>query len=210
MKSVERKKILVKNMYGLGEILRNTISLFYTKIFYKGARLIRRPIFVRGKKFLSYGEGFTTGYRCRLEMFDTGVGNDKKLVIGSNCKIGDYVHIAVGESVTIGENCLMASKIYISDINHGDYSGNFEYSTPDTAPDHRKLYTRPVFIGKNVWIEENVCILQGVKIGDGRIVGANSIVNRDVPNNCIVGGASAKIIKEWDSEMGMWIKYYKD
>lgn len=172
--------MIMKNGYGLGEIFKNAISLIYAKVFYKGARLIRRPIYVRGKNFLQYGEGLTTGYSCRLEMFDTGVGGVKKLIIGRNCKIGDYVHIAAGEKVTIGDNCLMASKIYISDINHGDYSGTFEHSSPDIPPDSRALYTRPVSIGNNVWIGENVCILSGVTIGDGCVIGANSVVNKDV------------------------------
>lgn len=196
----------MKNGYGLAEIINNAISLIHTKIFYKGARLIRRPIYVRGKKFLQYGDGITTGYSCRLEMFDTGVGETKKLIIGINCKIGDYVHIAAGERVTIGDNCLMASKIYISDINHGDYSGVFEYSSPDVPPDNRKLYTKPVSIGDNVWIGENVCILPGVNIGNGCIIGANSIVNRDISDNCMVAGTPAKVIKRWDTELRIWVK----
>lgn len=100
-----------KNTYSVGEIIRNAISLIYTKLFYKGARLIRRPIFVRGRKYLKYEEGLTTGYNCRIEMFDIGKGADKKLIIGKNCKIGDYVHIAAGEQVKIGDNVLMGSKI---------------------------------------------------------------------------------------------------
>ena len=197
----------MKNGYGLGEIFKNLISLIYTNIFYRRARLIRRPIYVRGKKFLSYGNGFTTGYSCRLEMFDTGVGGDKKLVIGCNCKIGDYVHIAAGEQVTIGDNCLMASKIYISDITHGDYSGIFEHSSPDTSPDSRILYTRPVEIGNNVWIGENVSILPGVKIGNGCIIGANSVVNRNISDNCVVAGVPAKVIKRYDKTTKKWNKY---
>lgn len=198
--------MIVKNEYGLGEIFKNVSALIYTKIFYKGARLIRRPIYVRGKKFLCYGTGFTTGYNCRIEMFDTGVGGDKKLLIGYNCKIGDYVHIASGERITIGDNCLMASKIYISDINHGDYSGTFEYSSPDNPPDRRNLYTKPVEIGNNVWIGENVSILPGVRIGDGCIIGANSVVNKDIPDNCIAAGVPAEIIKKWDKTKKIWMK----
>lgn len=196
----------MKNRYGLEEIFKNIIALIYTKIFYRGARLIRRPIYVRSKKFLSYGRGFTTGYSCRLEMFNTGISGDKKLIIGVNCKMGDYVHIAAGERVIIGDNCLMASKIYISDINHGDYSGIFEYSSPSTMPDSRTLYTRPVTIGNNVWIGENVSILSGVNIGDGCIIGANSVVNRNIPKNCIVAGVPAKVIKKWNEELGMWVR----
>lgn len=199
----------MNNGYSLGEVFKNAKSLIYTKIFYNGARLIRTPIYVRGKKYLKYSEGFTTGYSCRLEMFDTGMGGDKKIIVGKNFKIGDYVHIAAGEKVMIGDNCLLASKIYISDINHGDYSGVFEYSLPNTPPDSRPLYTKPVKIGNNVWIGENACILPGVEIGDGCIIGANSVVNTIIPNNCIVAGVPAKIIKKWDAELKTWTKFEK-
>jgi acetyltransferase-like isoleucine patch superfamily enzyme len=196
----------MKNGYGLGELIKNSISLCYTKIFYKGARLIRRPIYVRSKKLLKYEKGFTTGYGCRLEMFDI---HDKKiptLVIGKNCKIGDHVHIAAGESIVIGDNCLFASKIYISDICHGDYSDSESASNPNTPPDERKLSTNKVVIGNNVWLGDNVCILPGVAIGDGCIIGANSVVNRDIPASSIAVGAPAKVVKKYDDEKEMWIK----
>jgi len=196
----------MKNRYSLSEIFTNIISLMYTKIFFKGARFIRRPIHVRGKNFLEYSEGFTTGYSCRLEMFDTGIGGLKKLIIGKNCKIGDYVHIAAGERVSIGENVLMASKIYISDLNHGDYSDMSTDSSPDVPPDERPLHTKPVSIGNNVWIGENVCILSGVNIGDGCIIGANSVVNKDIPYNCIAVGSPAKVVKRYNHDTGKWEK----
>lgn len=71
---------------------------------------------------MKYKEGLTTGYNCGIDMFDTGKGEDKKLIIGKNCKIGDYVYIAASEQVKIGDNVLMGSKILISDLNHGNYS----------------------------------------------------------------------------------------
>lgn len=188
----------MKNGYGLGEIFKNVISLVYTRMFYKGARLIRRPIYVRGKKYLVYGKGFTTGYGCRLEMFDTGISDLKKLLIGKNCKIGDYVHIAAGERVTIGDNCLMASNIFISDVSHGDYSGIDEFSAPNIPPDKRPLNVNPVSIGENVWIGENVCILPGVNIGNGSIIGANSVVNRNIPKDSIAVGSPVSIVRKYD------------
>lgn len=196
----------MKNGYGLGEIIKNSISLVYTKIFFKDARLVRRPIYIRGKKFLSYRKGFTTGYGCRLEMFNIHGNNNPKLIIGTNCKIGDYVHIAAGERVTIGDNCLFASKIYISDISHGDYSNTENASNPNTPPDERTLSTKPVTIGDNVWLGDNVCILPGVKIGNGVVVGANAVVNKDIPDGCIAVGAPVKIVKEFDSKLNVWKK----
>lgn len=194
----------MKNGYGLGEIIKNSISLVYTKLFFKGARLIRRPIYVRGKKYFEYGEGFTTGYNCRIEMFDTGKGKDKKLILGKNCKIGDYVHIAVGEEVRIGDNVLIGSKVLISDLNHGNYGGNEMHCNPNTPPDNRPINTKPVLIGDNVWIGDNVCILQGVKIGNGCIIGANSVVNRDIPNYTIAAGSPAKVLKWYNEKSKSW------
>ncbi len=192
------------NQYSISEILKNILSLIYTKLFYKGARLIRMPIYVRGKKFLEFDVGFTTGYNCRLEMFGSNFELDKKLIIGKNCKIGDNVHIAASEKVIIGDNCLMASKIYISDISHGNYSGDNDHSSPYISPDDRKLYSKPIIIGKNVWLGENVCVLMGVNIGNGCIIGANSVVNKSIPDNCIAVGVPAKIIKIWNSEIEKW------
>ncbi|MEK4994793.1 DapH/DapD/GlmU-related protein [Paenibacillus sp. FSL H7-0918] len=195
------------NNYGLGEILKNMISLIYTRIFYKGARLVRRPIYVRGKRFLDYGQGFTTGYNCRFEMFDSGSGSNKKIIIGDKCKFGDYVHIASGEKVLIGNNCLLASKIFISDISHGNYSDSSLSSTPDVPPDERPIFSRPVSIGNNVWIGENVCILPGVSIGNGCIIGANSVVNKDIPENCIAVGSPAKVVKKYNDITKKWVRY---
>lgn len=196
----------MKNSYGLGEIIKNAISLIYTKLFYKGARLIRRPIYVRGKKYFKYGEGLTTGYNCRIEMFDTGKGKDKKLIIGENCKMGDYVHIAVGEEVVIGDNVLIGSKVLISDLNHGNYGGSEAHCNPNTPPDYRPINTKPVFIGNNVWIGDNVCILKGVKIGNGCVIGANSVINKNIQDNCIVVGTPMKIIKKYNTNINRWEK----
>lgn len=195
----------MKNIYSFDEIVKNIIALVFTKVFFPSARLIRRPIYIRGKSYLQYGEGFTTGYSCRLEMFDIVKNKSKKIVIGKNCKIGDFVHIAAGESVVIGDNCLMASKIFISDINHGDYSEQSVDSFPDVFPDNRPLHFKPVSIGNNVWIGENACILPGVNIGNGCIVGANSVVNKNIPSNSIVAGVPAKVIKKFDEKICKWV-----
>lgn len=69
---------------------------------------------------------------------------------------------------------------------------------------------KPVNIGDNVWIGENVCILLGVSIGDGCIIAANSVVNRDVLDNSMVAGAPAKVIKIWDDRIRIWSKVKKD
>ncbi len=192
----------MKNQYSFSETISTGVALIFTKLFYNKARLIRRPIYIRGKSSLSYSAGFTTGHFCR---FDLPGGEKKTLTIGENCQIGDNVHIAAYESVVIGNNVLMASKIYISDTSHGDYSGSNQ-SLPSGPPNSRPLITKKVKIGDNVWIGENVCILSGVTIGDGCIIGANSVVTKDIPQNCIATGSPAKVIKIFNKEKEMWLK----
>lgn len=192
----------MRNKYSFSELIKMAYSLVITKIFYPGARLIRRPFYIRGKKSLVYGKKFTTGYGCRFDLD----GNKQTLFIGEDCRIGDYVHIVACEKVEIGSGCLLASKIFISDTNHGTYDNSDESSKPEVPPNERKLVTNPVTIGNNVWIGDNVVILSGVQIGDGCIIGANSVVTHDIEKNSIVAGAPAKCIKKWDTQMQRWIK----
>lgn len=193
----------MKNKYSFSEKISTTYALICTKLFYKGARLIRRPFYCRGKSKLQYGEGFTSGHNCRFDLFGK---NSKTLFFGKKCQIGDNVHIVSCRMVKIGDNCLMASNIFISDTSHGNYSKVDISSSPYIAPNSRPLYSKPVVIGDNVWIGENVCILSGSKIGDGCIVGANSVVTKDIPENCIAVGSPAKVIKVWNCELNCWIE----
>ena len=192
----------MRNKYSISEIFKNSYALLLTKVLYDPARLIRRPFYIRGRNSLRFGRGFTTGYSCRLDL----PGNGKTtLDIGVNCQMGDYVHIVAHNDVQIGDDCLLASKIFISDANHGNYSGENQ-SSPITVPNDRPITMSFVKIGNRVWIGDNVCILPGVTIGDGVIIGANSVVNKDVPSNSIVAGVPARVIKKYDNNTSQWQK----
>lgn len=189
--------------YSPSETARSVYAFALTKMSFPGARLVRRPVYLRGRRHLTFGAGLTTGYRCR---FDLGGGTQTgtTLTIGSNCHLGDSVHIVASESVVIGDHCLMASHIFISDTTHGTYQGA-DQSRPDSVPNLRPLQGRPVSIGDNVWIGENVCILPGVSIGDGCIINANAVVTKSVPASCMVAGTPAGIIKRWSDETCEWL-----
>jgi len=189
----------MQNKYSFSELVKTVYSLVMTKLSFSQARLIRRPIYIRGKKSIDGGEGLTTGRFCRFDL----EGNKKTLHIGKNCQIGDNVHLVALEDVTIGDNVLMASKIFISDTNHGSYKGDNQ-SNPNTDPKERPLVTAPVKIGNNVWIGENVVILQGVTIGDGCIIGANAVVNKTFEKNQIIVGSPARAVKRYDETSGTW------
>ena len=103
----------------------------------------------------------------------------KNVFINACCKFQDQGGIEIGNGVLIGHNVTLAT------LNH------------DERPEFRQnIYPKPIKIGDNVWIGSNATILQGVTIGNGAIVGANAVVTHDVPENTIVAGIPAKIIRK--------------
>jgi acetyltransferase-like isoleucine patch superfamily enzyme len=127
------------------------------------------------------------------------------LTIGVGVEINDYVHIAAVEQVVIGENVLIASKVFISDHNHGSYSDD-HHSSPDQPPSQRKIFSKAVIIEDNVWLGEFVSVLQGVRIGKGSIIGSMSVVTSNIPPNSIAVGVPAKVIKQYNYSKKIWEK----
>ncbi|ATA77281.1 LbetaH domain-containing protein [Capnocytophaga canimorsus] len=188
------------SILGIIELLYFKIRTYLT---FKQARIIRFPFRIRGKQFIKIGKGFTTGYDCRIDAFNHFSRNGFLIEIGDNVEINDSVHIGAVEKVIIEDNVLIASKVYMSDHNHGSYKGE-EQDSPLTTPNSRKIYTTPIHIKKNVWIGEMVCILQGVTIGEGSIIGAMSVVTKDIPPYSIAVGSPARVIKQFNFETKKW------
>lgn len=197
---------LYDNYYTAIEVVKTAWSLFVTRLFYRGAFLIRQPFYLRGRPRVAWGRGFRTGYRCRLEAFGERNDRETRLSIGESCHMGDNVHIAAAEKVAIGNNCLIASHVFISDCSHGDTANQ----SPSVQPASRPLVTKPTSIGDNVWIGENACILMGSRVGTGSIVGANAVVTKAFPDYCILAGAPAKIIKRYNFDTCSWEKIPTD
>lgn len=191
--------------YGLFGVMQLMFYRLHTLIFFPGARLIRLPFEIRNRRHISVGERFTTGKYCRLEAYPSSGLSGKILLIGKDVQINDNVHIVAVQHVNIGDHVLIASKVFISDSNHGSYSGSIQ-SSPEEPPAQRPLSVRPVNIGNNVWIGEFVTILPGVTIGAGAVIGSMSVVSRDIPGNCIAVGIPAKVIKRYSSETAKWEK----
>lgn len=192
--------------YGIIGTVKLIVSLVYTKVFFRQARIIRLPFDIRNRRFIQIGKGFTTGFGCRLEAYPQTTASGPILVFGKNVEINDYVHIAAGEKITIGDHVLIASKVFISDLNHGNYKGE-NADSPLSTPNSRKLSTRPVTIKDNVWIGEGVCIMPGVTIGFGSIIGASSVVTKDIPDYAIAVGSPAKVVKVYDFTTEQWISF---
>jgi lipopolysaccharide O-acetyltransferase len=89
------------------------------------------------------------------------------------------------------------------DHSHGGYKGEF-HSDPSIPPVKRDLISSPIVIGNNCWFGDRVFIMPGVTIGDGVVVGAGSIVTKDIPANSLAVGAPAKIIKKFSNVTKRW------
>ena len=161
-----------------------------------------------GGRRVCFGKGFHAERNLWLEAV-TRWGSQSfvpEIAIGDYVYCSDGVHITSIESIRIGSGCLFGSKIYVSDHNHGIYSGE-QQSSPDQPPPNRILGGGgPVVIGDNVWVGDNAVILGPAMIGRGAIVGANSVVHGVVPANTIVAGAPARPVKVFNSGSGTWDK----
>lgn len=161
---------------------------------------------ILGLNHISIGPSFRAGIHLRLEAISRYGAQtfSPRIVIKENVEVNDFVHIGATTYVEIGSNVLIASKVYISDHNHGAYSGQ-EQSDPETPPSKRPIDSgRSVIIGDNVWIGEFVSVLPGVTIGRGSIIAANSVVTRDIPPHCIAVGAPALVVKRYDPASKRW------
>ena len=106
-----------------------------------------------------------------------------KLAIGENCWIGEGVWIHNQDRVTIGHDAVISQEVFITTGSH----------------DHRRdmgLLTRPVIIEPGVWVTSRCVVLGGVTIGRSSLIGPLTVVDRDVPPNKIVRGASATVVSD--------------
>lgn len=160
---------------------------------------LRAPASIYNPGCIRLGSAVTAEPGLILEAFLAFQGQtfQPHIAIGDRVSFGHHCHVGCIAEVTIGDDVLIASRVFISDHSHGAAQDS-ELSLP---PARRPLVSKgPVRIGARVWIGEGVCILAGVTIGDNAIIGANSVVTRDVPPNTVYAGAPARYLKHLDQQ----------
>lgn len=110
------------------------------------------------------------------------VNNGASVELGSGY-INHNLNMSCFEKITIGEGVAISENVTIRDSDDHSIVGS------------AKPMTQPIHIGNRVWIGMNVTILKGVTIGDGAIIAAGAVVNKDVPENALVGGVPARVLK---------------
>lgn len=129
-------------------------------------------------------------YPTVLPVFNCDNGKNihvgREFLANYNVTILDIAPVYIGDYVMIGPSTL------ITTVNH------------PLSPGKRRRHlgqAAPVTIGNDVWIGGNCTILPGVKIGNNVVVAAGAVVTKDVPDNCVVGGVPAKVIKEIKNDL---------
>lgn len=110
-----------------------------------------------------------------------------KIQIGAHVEVGINTTIYASNHVSIGNNCLIAANCYIIDSNHGT-------SRNDMIQNQTFVCKGPVVLEEDVWLGAGAVVLSGVHIGRGAVIGAQALVNTDIPDYAIAVGVPAKVI----------------
>jgi acetyltransferase-like isoleucine patch superfamily enzyme len=131
---------------------------------------------------LHIGRWAWVGHGSKLRVHEGEVRIGAKTVMGQECTISAFQH------VSIGRECIVADRVMLIDFDHGVV----EVERPIRL---QGIYKRDVRVGHNVWIGYGACILRGVTVGDNSVIGTSAVVTDDVPENAIVGGIPARVIR---------------
>lgn len=195
-------------LYAVLTLLCNAVNkLMIWSVFKRRDIVIESGSRIIGKSLIKIGKNFYAGKGFWLHAVDCYNGQTftPQIIIGNNVSLSDFCHIGATHYIKIGNNVLFGSKCYVTDHNHGIYSGDRVQSDPDIPPVQRKLTADSyVIIEDNVWIGDNVVILPGVRIGKGAIIGSNAVVTKDIPAYSIAVGIPARVVKKWDCIKKEW------
>jgi acetyltransferase-like isoleucine patch superfamily enzyme len=175
------------------------IKLYYFFVFEKNSILsfIDKPLKIDGGKNISIGKRVSIQYKTWLAALPLTGEQKCELVIKDGTVIGHFNHIYATKSIIIEENVLTADKVYISDNLH-------DYTDPFIPIMKQKIIQKnQIVIGAGSWIGENVSII-GASVGKNSVIGANSVVTKDIPDYCVAAGIPAKIIKRYNFERKQW------
>lgn len=143
--------------------------------------------YIQGPIQFDYGAFTTFGENCYANF---------------NFTVLDICPVTIGDNVFFGPNCMLATPVHPFRYQER----NIKYKEDGTAYDDE--YAKPITIGSNCWLASNVVVIGGVTIGEGCVIGAGSVVTRDIPANSLAAGNPCKVIREITEKDS--IKYKKE
>lgn len=174
---------------------------YYFTNFYKFKKIsFKTNVFfsvrIQGGKYISLYNNTIIQRQSWLGAFKIDE-HDPELIIEDGCAIGDFAHITAVRKVHIERDVLIANNVYISDNLHSFEDINIPIIK------QKVIFKSIVEIKSGAWIGENVCIV-GASVGRNSVIGANSVVTKDIPDYCVAVGSPAKVIKKYDQLSKEW------
>ena len=169
--------------------------------FGRGVRVVW-PLRIVGSRFVRLEDDVTVQVGAYIAVLQLGAGLPQ-LTIRRGARVGNYLHLICTRRVDIGAQVLLADRVYIADNRH-EYQ---DVTRPIMQQPLRQL--ADVEIGDGTWIGENVCIL-GCRIGRNCVIGANSVVTRDIPDYCVALGAPAVPVRRYCADSSRWRPTHAD
>lgn len=158
---------------------------------------------INGHRRIFIGDNVFVHYKTWLAAEPVTGDANCRLVIGDGTYVGHFCHFYASSRIEIGKDVLIADKVYLSDNGHG-YQ---DEQLPVIKQPVQQL--PPVIIGDGAWLGENVCII-GASVGKKSVVGANSVVTKDIPDYAVAAGAPAIIIKRFNTATKEWQRTDKE
>ncbi len=187
------------------EILENLYYRLKTRLFYKRffkeigeGSIIKRPLKVNGSKNIILKERVKINNGTWI-LSEKLTEYEPKLSFDDNAIIGNFNHIICVNKILIGKNVLTADRVYITDNYHG-------YEDVNIPIMYQPIKSKgEVIIGDNTWIGDNASIIS-CKVGKHCVIGANSVVNKDIPDYSVAVGSPAKVVKRYNFKTEQWEK----
>lgn len=190
----------MESLLKLPGFIYNKILMFFLKIGFKkigkNSRIIS-PLRLDGINKIEIGNNVTI--RAKAWLCALKIAENPKLFIDDGSYVGHFFHCIAYNSVYIGKKVLIADKVFITDNSHGFSDGLTPYI------DQPVFSKKGITIGDGSWIGENVSIL-AANIGKQCIIGANSVVKKDIPDYSIAAGNPAEILKTYDLKTKIWVR----
>jgi acetyltransferase-like isoleucine patch superfamily enzyme len=155
---------------------------------------------IRGIERMRFGKNVVIQKDCWLNIAFQNPAEGPMIVIGEGTNIGRRCILSAANRIIIGKFVLIAPNVFIADTHH-------EYRGLGMPIMHQGITTHndQVTIGDETWVGINAVIMGSVTIGKHCVIGANSVVNRDIPDYCVAVGNPSKIIKTLDARTGQWV-----
>lgn len=171
----------------IDRIKEKFLKYYRKKVFLQRIRSSEDKVTILGKTHI-YASNVKIGKNVTIYP-NVMFWGDGEIIIGDNVEIGKDTIIFSKKKVVLGDNTLVAAQCYIIDSNHGTKKN-------ELIRNQNLENKNGIIIGNDVWIGAGSKIIKGARIHDGAIIGAMSLVNSNINDNCIAVGIPARIVKE--------------